>query len=161
MLRLPPQKHSPYNIHAAIPMRSCNQRFKNRIELRTQEQPLLGKRIGGTIRAWNDPSRTAQRRYLSLPAAATLDGNTRFRAPASSKHSACNIYAAIPMRSCNQKFKNCSKQEQPLVAKHIGGTMKRPQPHPPHRRGTFFRRLQPLYLHEKHTVSCSGFLPKT
>ena len=37
---------------------------------------------------------------------------------------------------------------------------KRPQPHPPHRRGTFHRRLQPLYM-EKHTVSCSGFLPKT
>ena len=38
--------------------------------------------------------------------------------------------------------------------------MKRPQPHPPHRRGTFHRRLQPLYT-EKHKVSCSGFLPKT
>ena len=37
---------------------------------------------------------------------------------------------------------------------------KRPQPHPPHRRGTFHRRLQPLYT-EKHKVSCSGFLPKT
>ena len=38
--------------------------------------------------------------------------------------------------------------------------MKRPQPHPPHRRGTFHRRLQPLYT-EKHKVSCSGFLPNT
>ena len=37
---------------------------------------------------------------------------------------------------------------------------KRPQPHPSHRRGTFHRRLQPLYT-EKHTVSCSGFLPTT
>ena len=37
---------------------------------------------------------------------------------------------------------------------------KRPQPHPSHRRGTFHRRLQPLYM-EKHKVSCSGFLPKT
>ena len=36
----------------------------------------------------------------------------------------------------------------------------RPQPHPPHTRGTFHRRLQPLYT-EKHKVSCSGFLPKT
>ena len=35
----------------------------------------------------------------------------------------------------------------------------RPQPQPPHRRGTFHRRLQPLYT-EKNTVSCSGFLPK-
>ena len=45
------------------------------------------------------------------------------------------------------------------VTKHIEGT-KRPQPHPPHRRGTFHRRLQPLYT-EKHKVSCSGFLPRT
>ena len=37
---------------------------------------------------------------------------------------------------------------------------KRPQPHPSHRRGTFHRRLQPLYT-EKHTVSCSGFLPNS
>ena len=45
------------------------------------------------------------------------------------------------------------------IAKHIEGT-KRPQPHPPHRQGTFHRRLQPLYT-EKHKVSCSGFLPTT
>ena len=37
---------------------------------------------------------------------------------------------------------------------------KRPQPHPPHKRGTFRRRLQPLYT-EKRKVSCSGFLPPT
>ena len=38
--------------------------------------------------------------------------------------------------------------------------MKRPQPHPPHTRGTFHRRLQPLYT-EKHKVSCSAFLPNS
>ena len=36
----------------------------------------------------------------------------------------------------------------------------RPQPHPSHTRGTFHRRLQPLYT-EKRKVSCSGFLPNT
>ena len=36
---------------------------------------------------------------------------------------------------------------------------KRSKPHPPHRRGTFHRRLKPLYT-EKHKVSRSGFLPK-
>ena len=36
----------------------------------------------------------------------------------------------------------------------------RPQPNPPHRRGTFHRRLQPLYT-EKRSVSCSSFLPNT
>ena len=38
--------------------------------------------------------------------------------------------------------------------------MKRPQPHPSHTRGTFHRRLQPLYT-EKHKVSCSSFLHNT
>ena len=37
---------------------------------------------------------------------------------------------------------------------------KRSKPHPSHRRGTFHRRLQPLYT-EKHEVSFSGFLPTT
>ena len=46
-----------------------------------------------------------------------------------------------------------------IVAKHLEGT-KRPQPQPPHTRGTFHRRLQPLYT-EKQKVLCSGFLPKT
>ena len=67
---------------------------------------------------------------------------------------------------CNQRFKKRIErrtQEQPRVAEHRGGTnsrMKRPQPHPSHTRGTFHRRLQPLYT-EKHKVSCSGFLPTT
>ena len=33
-------------------------------------------------------------------------------------------------------------------------------PHPPHTRGTSYRRLQP-YFTEKHKVSCSGFPPNT
>ena len=39
-------------------------------------------------------------------------------------------------------------------------TTNRPQPQPSHRRGSFHRRLQPLYT-EKHKVSCSGFLSAT
>ena len=39
-------------------------------------------------------------------------------------------------------------------------TSKRSKPQPLHTGGTFHRRLQPLYT-EKHTVSCSGFLPNT
>ena len=51
----------------------------------------------------------------------------------------------------NQRFKKrieLHRQTQPPVAEHRGGTnsrMKRPQPHPPHTRGTLHRRLQPLY----------------
>ena len=45
--------------------------------------------------------------------------NTRFRAPASSpQHSPCNIHATIPMRS------ELRTQEQPFLAKHIGGTIR-------------------------------------
>ena len=179
-------KHSPCNIHAAITMRFaasrgkpapiyargnikwrqwsshsnaiCNQRFKNRIELRTQTQPLVAKHIGGTIRAQNDRSRT--RRTDDLPFIVGCSHftrkNARFGAPASSpKHSPCNIHAAITMRFatsrgkpapiyargnikwrqwsshsnaiCNQRFKNrieLRTQTQPLVAKHIGGTIR-------------------------------------
>ena len=86
------------------------------------------------------------------PAPIYARGNIRWRQ--SSSHS-----NAI----CNQRFKNrieLPTQTQPLVAKHRrnNSRMKRPQPHPPHTRGTFHRRLQPLYT-EKHKVSCSGFLP--
>ena len=38
--------------------------------------------------------------------------------------------------------------------------MKRPQPQPPHTRGTIHRRAKPHYT-EKGKVSCAGFLPKT
>ena len=108
----------------------CNHSFKNRIELRTQEQPLVAKHIGGTIRDRNDPSRTRRTHEVPFIVACShfTRKNTRFRAPASSpKHIPCNIHAAIPMRSCNHSFKNrieLRTQEQPLVAKHIGGTIR-------------------------------------
>ena len=38
-------------------------------------------------------------------------------------------------------------------------TSKRSDPHPPHTRGTFHRRPEPLYT-EKHTVSCPNYPPK-
>ena len=76
-----------------------------------------------------------------------------------------NNHAAIPLRSATTDSRHACKyaQEQPLVAEHRGGThsrMKRPQPQPPHTRGTFHCRLKPLYT-EKHKVSCAGFLPNT
>ena len=92
---------------AAIPMQSAT-RFKNRIELRTQTQPLVAKHIGGTIRAQNDRSRT--RRTDEVPFIVGCSHftrkNTRFRAPASSpKHSPCNIHAAITMRFATSRGK--------------------------------------------------------
>ena len=92
--------------------------------------------------------------------------NTRFRAPASSPtHSPCNIMQQF---QCNLQ----PEIQEPHRPTHTDTTTrckthrrnnsrtKRPQPQPPHRRGSFHRRLQPLYT-EKHKVSCSGFLPNT
>ena len=66
----------------------CNlhQRFKNRIELRTQTQPLVAKHIGGTIRAQNDRSRNCRTDEVPFIAGCShfTRKNTRFRAPASS-----------------------------------------------------------------------------
>ena len=92
--------------------------------------------------------------------------NTRFGAPASSPtHSPCNIMQQF---QCNLQ----PEIQEPHRTTHTDTTTrckthrrnnsrtKRPQPQPPHRRGSFHRRLQPLYT-EKHKVSCSGFLPNT
>ena len=89
-----------------------------------------------------------------------------FRAPASSPtHSPCNIMQQF---QCNLQ----PEIQEPHRTTHTDTTTrckthrrnnsrtKRPQPQPPHRRGSFHRRLQPLYT-EKHKVSCSGFLPNT
>ena len=56
------------NNHAAIPMRSAT-RFKKRIERRTQEQPLVAERRGGTHYARNDRSRTRRTQEVSVIAA--------------------------------------------------------------------------------------------
>ena len=92
-----PMQHSCSHANAI-----SNHSFRKRIELRTQEQPLVAKHIEGTNRVRNDPSRN--RRTDEVPFIAGCSHftrkNTRFRAPASSpKHSPCNIHAAITMRS--------------------------------------------------------------
>ena len=162
-------KHIPCNIHAAIPMRSCNHSFKNRhrtTHTGTTTRCKTHRRNNSRMKR-PQPQPAAQTRYLSSPAAATLHGKTQgfvLRLPPQ------NITHATLM----QPFQ-CDLQPQlqePHRTTHTGTTtrckthrrnnsrMKRPQPHPSHTRGTFHRRLQPLYT-EKHKVSCSGFLPKT
>ena len=94
--------------------------------------------------------------------------NIRFRAAAFPPTQVpCNIHAAITLRSATKKSTNAKNHAhmnnigQPLVAEHRGGTdyaPNRAQPHPPHTRGTFHRRPQPL-CKEKHKVLCSGFPP--
>ena len=92
-----PTQHS-----CSHPNAICNHSFRKRIELRTQEQPLVAKHIEGTNRVRNDRSRTRRTHEVPFIVACShfTRKNTRFRAPASSpKHSPCNIHAAIPMRS--------------------------------------------------------------
>ena len=79
----------------------CHHSFKKRIELRTQEQPLVAKHIGGTIRDRNGRSRTRHTDEVPFIAGCShfTRKNTRFRAPASSpQHGPCNIHAAITLR---------------------------------------------------------------
>ena len=73
-----------------------------------------------------------------------------------------NNHVAIPMRSATTASRNAqnSADRNNHSLQSTGEEPKRPQPHSPHTRGTFHRRLQPLYT-EKHKISCSGFLPKT
>ena len=138
VLRLPPQNNSPCNIHAATAMRFatsrgkpapiyargnikwrqwssdsnaiCNQRFKNRIELRTQTQPLVAKHIGGT---WRNNSRTKRLQPHPSHRRGTFHRRLRtekhkvclvLRLPPQN-NSPCNIHAAIAMRFATSRGK--------------------------------------------------------
>ena len=119
------------------------------------------KHIEGTP---NDPSRNRRTDEVAFIAGCShfTRKNTRFRAPASSpQHTACNIMQPFQcdLAPQRQETHRTTHTGTSIVAKHIEGT-KRPQPQPPHKRGSFHRRLQPLYT-EKRTVSCSGFLPNS
>ena len=147
----------------------CHHSVKKRIELRTQEQPLVAKHIGGTDWTRNDPNRN--RRTHEVPFIAGWSHFTR------KKHKvSCSGF--LPNNIAHATFMQpfqCNLQpeiQEPHRTTHTGTTTrckthrrnrlnsKRSKPQPPHTRGTFHRRLQPLYT-EKHKVSCSGFLPKT
>ena len=128
----------------------------------------IAKHIGGTIRDRNDRSRN--RRTDEVPFIAGCSHftrkNARFRAPASSpKHSPCNIMQPLqcdlqPEIQETHRTTHTGTTTRCKTHRRNNSRQKWPQPQPPHRRGTFHRRLQPLYT-EKRKVSCSGFLPKT
>ena len=79
--------------------------------------------------------------------------------PHNTRHATCMQPFQCDLQPQLQETHRTTHTGTTIVAKHIEGT-KRPQPHPPHTRGTFHRRLQPLYT-EKRKVSCSGFLPNS
>ena len=72
----------------------------------------------------------------------------------------CDLFAQIPKHPITTHTQAHPKQLEATVTLRQKKTTNRPQPQLPHRRGTFHRRLQPLYT-EKHKVSCSGFLPNS
>ena len=97
--------------------------------------------------------------YVSQHPVLNLHLSTRMATPDD------NNQAAIPMRSAttdSRNAENYAHRHNHWLQNTEEDQMRpeRPQPHPPHTRGTFRRRLQPLYT-EKHKVSCSGFLPNT
>ena len=74
-----------------------------------------------------------------------------------------NNHVAIPLRSATTDSKTTHAQAHPKQSHCYSAAKKkanRPQPQPPHTRGTFHRRPKPLYT-EKYNFSCSGFLPNT
>ena len=106
-------------------------------------------------------------RYLSSPAAATLHGKTQGFVLRLPPHNIAHATFMQPFQ-CDLP----PQRQETHRTTHTGTTTrckthrrnrlnsKRSKPQPPHTRGTFHRRLQPLYT-EKHKVSCSGFLPTT
>ena len=154
-----PMQHSCSHSNAI-----CKHKLKKRIELRTQEHPVLQN----TLKERNDPSRT--RRTDEVPFIAGCSHftrkNTRFRTPASSPtQSPCNIMQPFqcdlpPQLQETHRTTHTGTTTRCKTHRRNNSRQKRPQPQPPHRQGTFHRRLQPLYT-EKHKVSCSSFLPNT
>ena len=108
-----------------------------------------------------------RRGTLSSSAAATLHGKTQgfvLRFPPQNKAHAtfmqplqCDLQ---PQLQETQKTTHTDTTTHCRTQRGNRSRPERPQPYPPHRRGTFHRRLQPFYT-EKRKVSCSGFLPKT
>ena len=72
----------------------------------------------------------------------------------------CDLQAQIPKHPITTHTQAHPKQLQATVTLRQKKNDKPTAAAPSHTRGTFHRRLQPLYT-EKHKVSCSGFLPKT
>ena len=167
-------KTKPLQHHAAIPMRSASTDSKTPYNYAHTSTPKAAWSHRYTAAKKTDKptaaAPAAQTRYLSSSPAATLHGKTQgfvLRLPPQNRALAtsCGHSNAICKHCCTKHPITTHTQAHPkqleaTVTLRQKKTINRPQPHPPHRRGTFHRRLQPLYT-EKHKVSCSGFLPKT
>ena len=156
------------NNHAAIPMRSANTDSRNAKNYthrnnhsmqNTEEEPIELETI--------QTATAAHTRYLSSPAEAILHGKIQGFVLRLPPHNIAHATFMQPFQ-CNLQ----PEIQEPHRTTHTDTTTrckthrrnrlnsKRSKPQPPHRRGTFHRRLKPLYT-EKRKVSCSGFLPTT
>ena len=72
----------------------------------------------------------------------------------------CDLQPQIPKHPITTHAQAHPKQLEAAVTMRQKENSNGPQPQPPHTRGTFHCRLQPLYT-EKRKISCSGFLPNT
>ena len=147
----------------------CTHRFKKRIELRThthnhsmqntEKEPIELETI--------QTATAAHTRYFSSSPAATLHEKIQGFVLRLPPHNIAHATFMQPFQ-CDLP----PQRQETHRTTHTGTTTrckthrrnrlnsKRSKPQPPHRRGTFHRRLQRLYT-EKHKVSCSGFLPNT
>ena len=69
----------------------------------------------------------------------------------------CNHSFKIPHRTTHTGTTTRCKTHRRI---QLRDTTLRPQPHPPHRRGTFHRRLQPLYTEKLQGFVLHGFTPQ-
>ena len=170
---------APCNIHAAITMHfaaSCSkpaslyawQHQMTTIMLQPFQcdlQPQIQNTQRTTHTGTTTGCRTQEEEPITLgttPAAPCcisllyLHGNTKWQQPCSHSNAICNHRFQNTHRTTHTGTTTCGRTQRrnPLRSE-------RPQPHPPHTGGTFQCRLQPLQQTEKHTVSCSGFLPKS
>ena len=141
-------QHTACNMHAAIPMRSASTNSRNAWNYAHRNNHCCKThRRNQTTPA----APAAHTRYLSSPAAATLHGKTQgfvlWLPPQNIAHATCMQPFQCDLQPQLQETHRITHTGTTIVAKHIEGT-KRPQPHPPHTRGTFHRRLQPS-LHGK------------
>ena len=160
-----PMQHSCSHYNAF-----CSTTYTSRQQIQCDLHSLVAEHTGGTDWPRNDPSRT--RRTQEVPFIAGCSHFTRKKRivscsgflPKNKPHATLtqplqcvlqhhvHIHAAITMRFVSTRCRT-QKRRNRLASK-------RSKPHPPHTGGTLHRRLQPLYT-DKHTVSRSGFLPKT
>ena len=132
------------SLDAATPIRSMISSCKKTIVLRTQRRRQT---------TWTQPLHCVLQHHVA---------NTNLSTRMATEHD--NNHAAITLRSATRESRNAKNYADMNnhSLQNIGGTdstLKPPQPHPPHTRRTFHRRLQPLHT-KKYKVSCSGFLPK-